>query len=84
MTAMEKSGNVQIQVSWPVSLNFGLFGSFRLYRPMSFLLHVHGLTSNCVTVRNISYPDFNEITASEFAIDGQVEQGKISNSIGIL
>jgi hypothetical protein len=33
---------------------------------------------------NISDSDFNEITASEFAINGQVEQSEFSNPSGNL
>ncbi len=69
----------------PVSKSFtGLCCDLELYRLPGFLLHDHRTFQDLHTVGNVTYPELYQIAASEFTVDCQVEERKITDSIGDL
>ena len=56
----------------------GCFGELELDRASSLLLHHDGARSYPITVRNVAHSNLHQIASAQLAINGQVEQGKIS------
>jgi len=61
-----------------------LFRNFKLNGLVGLLLHNHGSFDNLCSVGHIAHSEFDQITASEFAIDGQVKQRQVPESVGQL
>jgi hypothetical protein len=61
-----------------------LFGDFKFNRLPRFLLHHHRPFGNGRTMSNILNSDLDEITTSQLAIDGKIEQSQITNLQGYL
>jgi hypothetical protein len=61
-----------------------LFGNFKLNRLARLLLHHHRPFGNARTMSNIPNLDLDEITTSQLAIDGKIEQSQITNLPGYL
>jgi hypothetical protein len=56
----------------------GLLGQFKLHRATSLLLHNHGTISHATTRDDITDPQGNQVTAAQFAVDGQIKQVKVA------
>jgi hypothetical protein len=61
-----------------------LFRDLELHRAVGFLLHDDRSGSHPIALRHIANLQPEEITASQLAVDGQVEKRKVPNSIGQL
>jgi hypothetical protein len=61
-----------------------LFGDFKLNRLSRLLLHHHRSFGNARTMSNIPNSDLGEITTSQLAIEGKIEQSQITNLQGYL
>jgi hypothetical protein len=57
----------------------GLLGDFKLNRLPRLLLHHHCSSGYGRTMSNISDSNLDEVTASQFAIDGKVEQSQVTD-----
>ena len=53
----------------------GVFGDLKLDGPLSFLLEHNGAVHDGVTMCDIGNMQSHEVTAPQFAIDGEVEEG---------
>src|SRR6266853_1374278 len=51
-----------------------LLCDFKLHRPLGFLLHDDCSRGNPIPVRDIADTQLHEITGSELAVDGKIEQ----------
>jgi hypothetical protein len=56
-----------------------LFGYFKLNRLSRFLLHHYRSFGNARTMSDIPNLDLDEITTSQLAINGKIEQRQITN-----
>ncbi|WP_177185203.1 hypothetical protein [Sphingobium sp. YR768] len=52
----------------------------KLNRPPGFLLNDRRPGADFPITHNVADPDFHQIAASQFAIEGQVKEGSIANS----
>jgi len=59
----------------------GLFGDFELNRPARLSLNDGGAVSDPATGADVVDLQPHEVTASELAIDGEIEQGKVARSV---
>jgi hypothetical protein len=53
-------------------------GNFELNRPLSLLLQHNRPRGHGLAVADIPHPQLDEVAGAEFAVYGQVEQGKLS------
>ena len=56
----------------------GCFGEYELDRALSLLLHHDGARSYPITVRHVAHLNLHQVASAQLAINGQVEQRKIS------
>ena len=59
----------------------GLGGEFELNRLLRFLLQDHGALKDLRTMCDVTYLEFHQITTAQFAIDGQIEHGKVTGLV---
>ena len=61
-----------------------LLGQFKLDGLPRLLLHDRCPGNYPTAMRDIAYLELDEIAAPKLAVDGEIEQGKISNALGQL
>jgi hypothetical protein len=55
-----------------------LLGQFKLYRATGLLFHDHGTFFDAAARDDITYPQGYQVTATQFAVDGQIKQGQVA------
>ena len=61
-----------------------LLGDLKLNRLPRLLLHHHSSSGYGRTMSNISHSNLDEITASQFAVDGKIEKCQVTDLMGDL
>jgi hypothetical protein len=59
----------------------GLGHNFELHWPAGFLLDHGGTIAKGSTADQIANPNFDDFAATQFAVDGEIEQGTISQPL---
>jgi hypothetical protein len=58
-----------------------LVGQFKLHRLPGLLLHDGCSGNGFPAMRDIVYPEFDDVAATKLAVDRQIEQGKVSGTL---
>jgi hypothetical protein len=61
-----------------------LLGDLELNGLVGFLLHNRRAFQRLVTMSHIPYFELDKVTASQFAVNGQIEQGQLPEIVGEL
>src|SRR5258708_33743911 len=52
---------------------------FKLHGPLRLSLHDHGAAQDLVAVGNVTNAKIDEITATQLAVDSEIEHGQVSD-----